>query len=83
MTITPPDADRTELREVVRQAWEKGLGRADFSDDDYFFSIGANSLDALRVASALKAATGRKVPVRMLYAHQTVNQLADALAAAD
>jgi acyl carrier protein len=66
-------------RDIVRWAWEQGLGRDDFTDEDYFFSIGATSLDALRVITAIKRLTGKKLPVSMLYKHQTVAGLAAVL----
>jgi acyl carrier protein len=81
MILMPSLVDSPSARYIVRWAWEQSLGRDDFSDEDYFFSIGATSLEALQVITTIKRLTGRKVPTRLLYSHQTVASLAEALAA--
>jgi hypothetical protein len=80
MSTTPQAADRHAFDIIVRQAWVEALGHDQFSDDDYFFSIGGNSLSALKVMASIRKVTGQKFPVRMTLIHQTVNALAAALA---
>ncbi|WP_238016068.1 acyl carrier protein [Dactylosporangium sp. AC04546] len=62
----------TSLRPLIRDAWISVLGHAEFTDDDYFFAIGGTSLDAIRLMRSIGQATGRRLPVRTVFEHQTV-----------
>ncbi|MFE4462579.1 amino acid adenylation domain-containing protein, partial [Nocardia tengchongensis] len=49
--------------------------------DDDFFELGGNSLNATQVVARLGTAIGARVPVRALFEHPTVAELANLLAA--
>jgi len=70
-----------ELPRLVRHAWVQALGHENFTDDDYFFGVGGNSLLAIRVMATLSEELGVRLPLRLLFDHQTVTDLATALAA--
>ncbi|MFE9429171.1 acyl carrier protein [Kitasatospora sp. NPDC006697] len=68
------------LRRAVRGAWATVLQHGDFTDTDPFFSVGGNSLLGAQLTAVLGAELGRRVPVRLLIAHPTVEELSAALA---
>ena len=76
MTTPHPQPDLTAL---VRRTWARVLGHDRFTDDDHYFSVGGNSLGATRIMAALGRELGTRLPVRMLFDHQTVTTLAAAL----
>ena len=78
MTTPHPQPDLTDL---VRRTWARVLGHDRFTDDDYYFSVGGNSLGATRIMAALGRELGTRLPVRMLFDHQTVTALVDAVSA--
>lgn len=78
----PLSASGPDLVGLIRTAWAEVLGRADFSDDDYFFSVGGSSVGAIRVTGNLTVALDHRIPVRTLFENQTVNTLAAAVGAA-
>ena len=78
MTTPHPQPDLTAL---VRRTWARVLGHDRFTDDDFYFSVGGNSLGATRVMAALGREVGTRLPVRMLFDHQTVTTLVAAVAA--
>ena len=76
MTSSQPD-----FAVLVRETWARVLGHDRFTDDDYYFSVGGNSLSATRIMAALGREVGTRLPVRLLFDHQTVNELAAAVSA--
>ncbi|HEY3464438.1 MAG TPA: acyl carrier protein [Amycolatopsis sp.] len=76
--MTTPHPDLTTL---VRETWARVLGHDRFTDDDHWFSVGGNSLGATRIMAALGRAVGTRLPVRMLFDHQTVATLVAAVSA--
>jgi amino acid adenylation domain-containing protein len=73
------------IERIVAQAWSEVLGTDAIGRHDNFFDLGGHSLRAVRVTNRVTQATGREVPLRLLFAHQTladfaaaVDQLADA-----
>lgn len=67
------------LREQVRAIFESVLGHKDFSSSDSFFIVGGNSIKAIRVTSALAAKVGTRLPIKLLFGHQSVDALAEAV----
>lgn len=78
MTTPHPQPDLTAL---VRRTWAGVLGHDRFTDDDHWFSVGGNSLGATRIVAALGRELGTRLPVRLLFDHQTVATLAAAVSA--
>lgn len=52
----------------------------DVEEDDHFFEIGGNSLQALSLAARLEETTGVKVPLLAVIRNPTPRQLADLIA---
>jgi hypothetical protein len=63
----------------VREAWTEVLGTSAFGDDDDFFAIGGHSLLLARISAMLGAKLHRRLALRLLLDHPTVNTLAAAL----
>ena len=72
---THPD---TEVREVLRAAWQRHLGVSRVDDDSDFFSLGGDSLTATRVLADLRAA-GHRVRLVELFNQPRLSDLADLL----
>lgn len=72
-------ADLQALRAEVRAAWESALGHQEFANSDSFFIVGGNSIKAIRVISRLASEVGIRLPVQLLFEHQTVDELAAAI----
>ncbi|MFI2612906.1 amino acid adenylation domain-containing protein, partial [Kitasatospora sp. NPDC018616] len=74
-------APRTETEARIAQAWSTALGIPRVSVEDTFFDLGGDSIRAVSVVGALKAA-GFSLTVRTIFKYQTVAELADHLAPA-
>ncbi|PBC41070.1 non-ribosomal peptide synthetase [Rhodococcus sp. ACPA4] len=72
-----PLVTATEL--VVADAFGELLGTEDIGAQDNFFDLGGNSLLATRLVARLGESLGRHVPVRMLFEHPEIRDLAAAL----
>jgi amino acid adenylation domain-containing protein len=72
-------APRTDAEELVAAVWREVLGLPRVGVADDFFAIGGHSLLATRVAARLGAAIDTEVPIRTLFAHRTVESLANAV----
>ncbi|KQV30526.1 non-ribosomal peptide synthetase [Massilia sp. Root335] len=68
------------LEQTLAAVWCKILQREQIGAEDNFFDLGGNSLLAIRMASALQAATGHALPIRQLFQLGTVRALAQWLA---
>jgi pristinamycin I synthase-3/4 len=70
---------RTPLEESICALWSEGLQLDRVGVYDNFFDLGGHSLLAMQLCTRLSAQTGREVPVRYLFLHPTVSELALAL----
>ncbi|MEV4490017.1 amino acid adenylation domain-containing protein [Micromonospora coxensis] len=78
---TPPDAaghvpPRDDAEQLVADVWSDVLGHPAIGAFDDFFALGGHSLHALRVAARLADTIDVEVPLRLLFEHRTVAQLA-------
>jgi acyl carrier protein len=69
-------APRTATEEALAQIWSEVLGVARVGVHDDFFALGGHSLLATQVISRIRHATGVDVPLRTLFEHPTVSELA-------
>jgi amino acid adenylation domain-containing protein len=72
-------APRTPTEEMTMGVFRSVLKRTDFGVFDNFFDLGGNSLMAVRIMLQLRLASGRDLPLRVLFEHQTVAALAEAI----
>jgi amino acid adenylation domain-containing protein len=70
---------RTPTEEMVVGVFRDVLNRTDFGVYDNFFDLGGNSLLAARIMFQLRAASGRDLPLRVLFERQNVSALAEAI----
>jgi amino acid adenylation domain-containing protein len=75
-------APRGALETLLAAVWAEVLGRERVGIQDDFFDLGGHSLLATQVSTRL-GESRIAVPVRMLFQHPTVEELARALAAAE
>ncbi|GAA0975395.1 hypothetical protein GCM10009555_033190 [Acrocarpospora macrocephala] len=69
-------APRTDAEALVADVWSELLGLEGIGAFDDFFLLGGHSLLAIRVAARLKAVVGVEVPIRTMFTHTTVADLA-------
>ena len=72
-------APRTPTEETVVGVFRSVIGRTDFGVFDNFFDLGGHSLMAARIMFQLRAASGRNLPLRVLFERPTVSALAEAI----
>jgi acyl carrier protein len=70
-----------ELTGVVTGIWESVLGVEDIGGEENFLDLGGDSMTATEVAMRLRERLGLDVPLRMIFDHPTVEELAAALQA--
>jgi acyl carrier protein len=70
------EAPRTPVEQVLAQIWQDLLGVAQIGIHDNFFALGGHSLLATRVMSHLRAAFQVELPLRSLFEHPTIADLA-------
>ncbi|MCJ0902137.1 non-ribosomal peptide synthetase [Rhodococcus sp. ARC_M6] len=75
----PFESPRTSTERAVAEVFETVLGGNEIGRRTHFFDHGGNSLLATRVTSLLGRALTRNVPLRLLFAHPTVAELAAAV----
>ncbi|HSQ13786.1 MAG TPA: condensation domain-containing protein, partial [Candidatus Deferrimicrobium sp.] len=68
---------RTEIEALVAQLWRETLNLDLLGVGDNFFELGGHSLLAAQVVAKLRAAIGREVSIRDLFAAPTVAGLAE------
>nr|WP_323802289.1 MFS transporter [Sphaerisporangium corydalis] len=66
----------TESERLVAGVWGELLGVAEVGSGDDFFALGGDSFTAVRVAGRLSAALGYTVPLRALFEHPVLADLA-------
>ncbi len=74
-----PTRAGTPLEQLVAGVWREVLDREAVGLHEHFFEIGGHSLLATQIAVRLRSAVERDVPVRALFDHSTVAELAAAL----
>jgi amino acid adenylation domain-containing protein len=72
-------APRTPTEEMIMGVFRTVLGRTDFGVFDNFFDLGGHSLMAARIMFQLRAASGRDLPLRVLFERPSVSVLAEAI----
>jgi amino acid adenylation domain-containing protein len=70
---------RTATSRSVARAWAQALGLPKVGLDSNFFTLGGNSLTAVRVVSRLSEELGIRVTARLVFSHPTVVSCADAI----
>ncbi len=65
--------------QLILGLWTELLDRADIRVDDDFFDLGGHSLLAMEVSFRLSESLEIDVPVRLLFAHRTIHDLAAVL----
>ncbi|MFI6350931.1 amino acid adenylation domain-containing protein [Streptomyces sp. NPDC050560] len=73
------EAPRSPLEEVLAGIWQEVLDIPRVGVHDDFFEAGGHSLLAAQVIARIRAATGVSVPVRMLFEHRVLADLAEAV----
>ena len=72
-------APETEIESLVADVFSRVLGLDQIGRDDDFFEIGGNSLIATRVLAQIGHALDLDIPIRMLFTHSVVSELAERL----
>ncbi len=75
-------APRTPVEEVLAGLWAEVLGRERVGADEHFFDLGGHSLLATQVMSRLREAFGVELPLRELFVHPVLSDLASRVEAA-
>lgn len=70
-------APLTMLQSRLRAIWEEVLGHKAFGVTDNFFESGGHSLLAVKLMAKVEQATGRKLPVSILFQAPTIEKLAE------
>lgn len=83
-TLPGPAADRDpprgEVEVIVAEEWSRILGVPDLFRDDDFFALGGHSLGAMMLVAAIDGRIGVRIPVRTLFEHPRLAELAAAIA---
>ncbi|MFF9011037.1 alpha/beta fold hydrolase [Streptomyces goshikiensis] len=74
---------RDTIEVLVSAQWEKVLGALPGSIDDNFFELGGDSFKAARVASGLRMALGKEVPLHEMFDRPSVRTQAEFLRSQD
>ena len=70
------EAPQGEIEQAIAAAWQELLGIERVGRHDHFFELGGHSLMAVRLASHLRRALGIELPLRQLFAHPVLADLA-------
>ncbi|MBR0669452.1 amino acid adenylation domain-containing protein, partial [Roseomonas hellenica] len=74
-------APRNEAERVLAGIWAELLGLEEVGITDDFFELGGHSLTVMRMASLIRDRMGRVLPLREIFEHRTIEQLARRVAA--
>jgi amino acid adenylation domain-containing protein len=66
-TLPDSTAQKSDLRESVRQHWREILGVAEIDDESDFFELGGHSLLATRLTARVQDLSGGRATVRTLF----------------
>ena len=69
-------AEMTPTEEVIRSIWVKTLGVESIGKNTNFFEVGGHSLVATKVIISIREAFGVDLPMRQIFVHPTVADLA-------
>lgn len=83
VTDTTHMAARTPSERSLHTIWQEFLAVSEFGIHDNFFDLGGHSLLASRILAKISAKLGVSLPLRALFDHPTIAQLAQQLDAAD
>jgi len=75
-------APRNSLEQQLVEIWQEVLGHKDVGIRNNFFEIGGHSLIATRAVSRIHKALNARVELRQFFAHPTIEELAQFVAAA-
>lgn len=70
---------RTEVEQQVVTLWEQVLQYRPISIDDDFFSLGGNSINAIRLMTQLSKLYGKDILLSDFWSHPSISALTDAL----
>ncbi|GAA2933308.1 amino acid adenylation domain-containing protein [Kitasatospora cinereorecta] len=62
--------------ELIARVWAQVLGRSSIGPDDNFFKLGGHSLLAIKLVSRVRAELSLSLPVKAVYAHPRLRDLA-------
>lgn len=85
LPLTPPfqqkavTEPRTEIEMLLTGIWEELLGVHPIGIHDDFFGLGGHSLLAVRLFAEIEKATGKVLPLAMLFEKATIEHLARAI----
>ena len=74
--LGPRRSPQSQAEKWLAAVWRDVLGIEDVGIDDSFFSLGGNSLLAIRIASRLRQERGISLSLRQLFEYQTIADLA-------
>jgi len=77
-TTAPTHRPQTAWEQQIVQVWEQTLGIHPIGIHDNFFELGGHSLLAVQLMAKLQPLLQQQLPLRTLFAHPTVAQLAAA-----
>lgn len=72
----PYAAPRSELEHSLATLWSELLNVNPVGTEDNFFSLGGNSLLALRAVAKTEASTGKRLPITRFFEHPTIAEQA-------
>ncbi|MFE7131598.1 phosphopantetheine-binding protein [Streptomyces sp. NPDC057638] len=72
-------APHDDLRGFLTTLWEETLGMEAIGPDENFFDLGGDSMAATSISVGIRKHTGRETPIRLIFDHPTVAELAVAL----
>ncbi|MER5481518.1 amino acid adenylation domain-containing protein [Streptomyces sp. NPDC002734] len=70
------DGPRGRAEELIARVWGQVLGAGSIGPDDNFFKLGGHSLLAIKLVSRVRAELSLALPVKAVYAHPRLRDLA-------
>ena len=71
------EAPKNKIQEQMERTWNQVLGLERTSIKDSFFTIGGDSIKAIRLIGLLNAQLNTNFKIKDLYAHQSIEELAE------